>query len=83
MISIQCDGCYKTIKESAMNNPGEITVFSVEIIGISAARINTKVKTLHLCKECRTKRNTLYFENPLYIDPPEDAKSEHKTSQGN
>lgn len=84
MISIQCDGCYTSIKEEVINSqPGEVTVLSLEVSGLSASKLNTRVKTFHLCKKCKTTRRTIYLDNPFYVEPPEDASDERKASQGN
>ena len=79
MIRIECDGCYTNIKEEMINKLGEVTTYSLEI-GTSTA-LSKRVKTIHLCKKCTTNRKSLYLDNPLYVEPPEDATSEQKASQ--
>jgi len=79
MIRIECDGCYTSIKEELINKPGEVTTFALEIGHPS--NVAKKVRTLHLCKKCTTGRKSLYLDNPLYVEPPEDATSEQKASQ--
>ena len=71
MIYCDCDGCYRRI-------------------GKDEAVITFEVKTskgdrfaFHLCDKCETKRRYLHFDNPYYVEPPEDARSEEQSAKGN
>jgi hypothetical protein len=79
MIIVQCDGCYKELRQPDILTA---TVINVCQAGGRSGDFDKVIKVIHLCSKCKTSKRTLYFDNPLYVEPPEDAISEQKASQG-
>lgn len=75
MITIQCDSCWTSFSEA--DDPTEKVVY------IYMTDHQSFNKTLHICKKCITGRRYFNIDNPSYVEPPEDAKSEQQASQGN
>lgn len=78
MIIIECDGCYARLDTQEK-------ILSAVTMNVEQSREGMHsrvVKTIHLCPKCKTTRRGIYVDNPFYVEPPEDAKSEQKASQG-
>lgn len=71
MMIIQCDTCWRNIPESDADS---VTAFTLDT--------PVKAVTIHLCSKCVTTRRSFYVDNPMFVEPPEEAKEEQKVSQG-